>query len=724
MQRKSFIRKGPGLLACLAALVACLWLGQAGVATAASFLKMDAEDLREQTWNLNADRMVSLAGGDILEATENVELRMGGDVLRADFARYYVITGWVYLSGNVELMMGGDRLRAEEAEFNLSSKTGWLINGEIFLAEPHAYFRGERVTKHWGNVYSFRNAKVTACSGEVPAWSFSADNAIVEIDGYAQLWGTSFQVKDIPVLYSPYAILPAKTSRQSGFLMPEFGQSSTRGYYYNQPFFWAIDQSRDMTINEYYMSRKGFMHGVNYRSRGEEDEFLWLRLDFMHDRTVDRFDSSGKYDGDGYTRNNHSRYWVRGMYDWNTPVKGWKVRADLDWVSDQDFLREFRNASFGFDPTRRELFRDFRRDFTELTEKRRNTMMLFKEWDRVSFYLSGVYTQNQYLGNGNASRSSDDTVQRLPELNLYLHKGRIFQNLPLELHASAQGGYYYRREGTRGSRFDFSPRLSLPLRGEYGSLMVTGGFNSTWYNSDRRARDEETGKRAKKNATRLLPEISAEASTEFSRAFALATRGPMTKAGDSQWTAIRHSIVPRVAYQNRSTDSQGRNPNYERYDRLESVNELVYSVDNIITRKREQMLARQGENGEQELYAATDYLDILRLRLEQKYDIRESRRQEDREQYKRKPWRDVMAEISVAWDHLLTLNSRSFWSPENSRLTRHEHGVTVNIPEKGHLYAGMDFRQEVDDYVEQREEKHNRVVFEGDLNITGPLSVL
>ena len=113
---------------------------------------MQAEDERSVTWTLTADKVTSQNDSEILEAYGNVELRRGTEYLKADYARYYSSTKWVFLKGHVRALMGKDEMKAEEAEFDLSSRVGWLKHGEVFMDGPHIYFSGDRIDKHWGDV--------------------------------------------------------------------------------------------------------------------------------------------------------------------------------------------------------------------------------------------------------------------------------------------------------------------------------------------------------------------------------------------------------------------------------------------------------------------------------------------------------------------------------------------------------------------------------------------
>ena len=130
---------------------------------ATDVLTIPMEDTKEASWNLEADKLVTLSDNTIVEAQGGVVLQRGNDILKADFARYYSATNWVYLKGNVFVRMGKDDIHSDEAEFDLHSKTGWLTNGHVFMEGPHIYFSGSRIIKHWGDRYTFNKAKVTTC---------------------------------------------------------------------------------------------------------------------------------------------------------------------------------------------------------------------------------------------------------------------------------------------------------------------------------------------------------------------------------------------------------------------------------------------------------------------------------------------------------------------------------------------------------------------------------
>lgn len=683
--------------------------GLSHAAPSANPLVMETEDQRLVRWDLTAESITTLNDSEIMEAKGNVFLKRGNEYLKADFARYYMSTKWVYLQGNVVVHTGKDELQAEEAEFDLRSRVGWLKKGRIFMAGPHAYLAGDRIDKHWGDVYTFKQAKVTTCDGDAPAWSIAAEEAVVEIDGYARLSRSTFQVKDTPVAYTPYFLFPTKTTRQTGLLIPEYGRSSNNGVYYNQPFFWAINESSDLTLNEYVMEKRGFMHGIEYRARPAPDTTGWIRFDWLYDKVRETDDTTGRYSGDDLLRTNPERFWLRGMLDTRLPDPDWRFKADLDYVSDQYFLSEFKDGFSGFRRSRNELFELFNRELQEKDRDRVSGFLLTRDWERATIAFSSFYTQDPTLGHGNKPFKEDDTVQRLPQFDAFLHKGRIFPSLPLEIEANAQAGYMYRRSGTRGARYEIVPRVTVPVSTRYGSLIASAGVVQTMYETERPSHSGEDGDTMPRQDgdSRTLPEVNIAGTTEFARVFALDKKPlPLTNStvGQSQWTALRHSIQPRLEYRYRVNDDQDDNPYYSSDDRLVPKSELVYSITNVLTTKKESVVLTKNDAGEMTPSLKTAYVDLVRFRLEQAYDYREATRTDERDKYPRRPFGDVFSDLSLYVNEYMSLSTRNNWSPYLNEFTRHQSGVTFGLPEYGSIYVGYDLREALDEYSRKRDD--------------------
>lgn len=653
----------------------------------------------DSPWTLNADKLVSLDDGVIVEASGSVLLQRGEDYMKADFARYYTTTNWIFVQGNVEARMGRDMLNAAEAEFDLTSRTGWLKDGSIFIAGPHMYVTGEKVDKLFGDRYRFRDAKVTACDGDRPAWSLAADIADIEIDGYAKLSHTTLNILDIPVMDAPYMVLPAKTTRQSGLLMPDMGYSSLNGAFFSLPYFHVIDQSRDLTFYGSYMSRAGFMPGVEYRAHTRDQDKTWLAFDFLYDKHTFRAEGGDPVNAtDGKININEERYWLRGMGDGFLGDSGWRYRYNLDYVSDQNFLRQFRDMRTGFNHSRDALYDMFGRDLQEVDKNRVSEGFMYRDWDRFMLAVGFRYEEDSSLGHGNASHSDDTTVQRIP-VNAYLFKGSLMEGLPLELQGEVSSTYEYRARGVRGLRTEIHPELSLPVNLPGASMLVSGGVRQTYYNSSHETLGNERWTRGSGARDRFIPDVSAVAFTQFSRVWEMPEnelKAVAENAGRTSWTGVRHRVQPRVSYEWTPDRDQSENPIFEDMDRIKPSQRVRASVTNIFTARRATVSGARGT------YTTSEsYFDPVRWELATGYDIDEAGRQDYRDIYGRRPWMDAYSYLEFSPLNWLSLWNRLYVSMYGDGVTRSDTGATLSNARWGSWSVSYSTRSKYYNYLDE-----------------------
>ena len=147
--------------------------------------------------------------------------------------------------GNCVYITGSTLVLGEGMDFDLSTRTGTVMNGRV--SGDNFLLSGERINKLGANRYQVYKGAYTTCLDCAQSWTIRADDVDVEIEGYAYMRNVSIFIKDAPVIWLPYLIIPVKTHRQTGLLFPKFG-FATLGFRYVQPFFWAINRSTDMTF--------------------------------------------------------------------------------------------------------------------------------------------------------------------------------------------------------------------------------------------------------------------------------------------------------------------------------------------------------------------------------------------------------------------------------------------------------------------------------------------
>jgi LPS-assembly protein len=678
----------------------------------------DAPPATPQSWRLLADRTAASHDNKYIEAFGNVVLDRGTDYIRADYARYYQATKWVFLKGGVEARFQGDFLKAEEAEFDLETNTGWLKNGQVFMEDPHMYFEGAILKKTGPETYEFREATVTVCDGDRPAWSIKSSRGDITMDGYAHLWGPRFQILDQPLLLAPYAVIPVKTKRQSGFLLPEIGSSDRLGITYDQPYYQVIDEEQDVTLYSHLMTAKGLMLGAEYRLVPDIHTKGIFKLDYLYDQETE---SQSLYsDNKEMSRSNHSRWWARGKFDGYLFEPDWNLKLDLDLVSDQDYLREFSRGFSGFKKSRQDFLQYFGRDIEDSdSELRVNRLLLSRNWANVGFQGLLEYTQNlEYGSNNNLSnhdRDDDPTLQRLPELDLHLYQTQLL-NTPLTIEGSSQLASFWREYGTTGTRLDLHPVIGLPLHFEFGSVIPKGGIRSTtWFVEKYEGEDPEVDADTS-TPSRFLPDFSTSAYTEFSRIFTL-TEESDVPADDDSFTILKlkHAVQPRLEYTYIPFSDQDKYPYFDEIDRIEAKNELKYSLTNIFTCKTGKVQPSPDEQGKTGL--KIDFFDLARLRFEQLYDIREETRNNDTDKYPNRPFSDILADLTTRVTPWLFLTNKTWYSPYEGHVTEHEHALSVHYGEDIFASFSMDFLEEIDEYLRQEQERERIASFGGGFGI-------
>lgn len=668
----------------------------------------------ERQWTFTAERIVAQHDSEYVQAWGNATLRSGENYLKADFVRYYESTKWVYLKGGVQARWEGDFYQADEAEFDLSTMTGWLTNGKVFVAQPHLYFESSMVRKLKGDSYTFKDAKVTACSGEVPAWSFTAEEGHINLDGYARLWHARFNVKDVTVLYTPYMRLPVSRERKSGFLKPQWSFSDRVGFGVNLPWFQVIDDERDLTVYPNYMSDRGMMYGLEYRSATDPESKAYIRGDYLYDQKLgDDLPSKYRFEEDGLTRQNHDRYWLRSKYDGHLFSPDWKVKVDTDYVSDQDYLREFKHGYSGYLTNRDEMLEQFNRGLDVIdSTNRTSTALITRDYDNFGLAGKVAYTENLVYRNNNRPQGLDPTVQYFPNIQAFAFKQSLWGSL-FEWEGTADYQYLWRERGTKAHRIDIRPRMSVPLKAGGVTVMPYLGFRQTFWAYEGFQDEPENVDEDEDFQNRFVPEAGVSLFAEAHKVWDLSDPDEEAEPGDSHWTKLLHQVQPRVEY-SYAYDSEKRQEERPYFDRDDDVlrnNRLTYSLVNVFDRKR-QTLTVDPDNVNSKPKIATDYLEFARLRLEQSYDFEEADRDEGLDDYPRRPFSDILAELRLRPLKYVNLYSRTWISPYEAKITEHENILELFHDDYGSVYFGYDVLNTIREY-DRRNENDYQIIRAG-----------
>ena len=594
-------------------------------------------------WQINADRIDYDQGRNEYIAQGDVSVTRQDRTLTADRIRLNQNTGDAQADGHVRLISDSDVLSGSHLELNLNTETGTLTDGTVFISKNHLYLSGRKIHKTGLQSYSAEHISITACDGPDPAWKLTGRDFKATIEGYGSAKHTALWAGHIPILYSPYLFFPVKLKRQSGLLMPEFGYSDRKGAEYLQPLFWAINDSSDATLYSHFMSERGLRNGIEYRYVLDEDTMGALFVEGFKDFKIDdgQPDNTKRwgYEDDTVTRENKDRYWFRMKHNQGL-AGGLNARLDLDVVSDQDYLNEFKSGYNGFNATREYFQSTFGRDIDDYNDPiRLNRFNLNRIWNQYSFNTDFRWYDDVIKRRQNAE---NDTLQQLPAVSLDGTR-QTMGRWPLYFDLTSSYTHFYRIDGTRGQRADIYPRVYYPFDlFQALSLEPSVGVRGTaWHIDHYETRPDHD----RDNLYRGLYDFKLDVSTEFYRIF---------DSGIGGSDLIKHAITPEVIYEYIPEEDQSDYPVFDTIDRIERKNLVTYGFTNIFTARTSR------QTGDLEKRYA--YTQFLRFKLSQSFDINKHYEDDPR------PFSNVTAELDLTPGAYVGLDTDAQWSVYDDRL--------------------------------------------------------
>lgn len=206
----------------------------------------------------------------------------------------------------------------------------------------------------------------------------------------------------IPVLYTPKLIVPIKTERQTGLLPPKVGYSSTDGFTYYQPFFWAISRSKDATISLNYEGNRGEGGDINYRYVRTEQSKGTVDFNYIHE---------SEPVSDKRWRSN-----LKHSEDFGSSLTG---RLNLSAISDRDYFVDYSDNS--------DLYT------SQWLESKGS---LLKNWQRYSLLTEFRHFKNLFI-------DEETTLQKLPEITFNAHRQKMGKT-PLYFKVESKATHFWR----------------------------------------------------------------------------------------------------------------------------------------------------------------------------------------------------------------------------------------------------------------------------------------
>jgi LPS-assembly protein len=285
--------------------------------------------------------------GNTFYADGDVDIRYGTMRLRADHAQYNAETGEARVSGHVRFDSDTQSLEASEGSYNLKTGKGVfhqvrgavravrLSNRNVLVSQNPFSFEARRVERLDDRTYAITGAWVTVCPPDHAVWKFYTARATIHVEKSAKLHNATFRMKGIPVLWLPYASVPVgKRLRQSGFLVPEVGNSSRKGFTLGEGFYWAPVTWFDTTLIGQLFSRRGPALTLDMRAKPADGFAMTYHFFGVDDRGLP--DANGVRVPQG----GHESHLTM---DAALP-NGWRAVADVNTLSSLTFRLAFSST--------------------------------------------------------------------------------------------------------------------------------------------------------------------------------------------------------------------------------------------------------------------------------------------------------------------------------------------------------------------------------------------
>jgi LPS-assembly protein len=402
--------------------------------------------------------------GDVYKLRGYVVIHFRNFVVQADDVTYNDATGDVTANGHL-IFEGGphdEHITATHGTLNTQTETGKFYD---VIGMTGAKFRGKNVILTSSNPFVFTGKEVdrvgpdhyvvyhgviTTCQLPQPKWEYHAEKIDVTVGADAKIYHSNFRLHGIPIFYFPYVEHPIDNlGRQTGFLIPNIGQSSQKGTIVGDAFYWAISPSEDLSLGAEYYSHRGWAEHTAFRAKPNEKS----TIDFRYFQVIDRLGEGG----------------VDSRLQADT-----KLPFDIRAVANIDYLSSF-------------IFREaFAESYLEAINSEVKSVAFFtKSFDTLSFNVMASRYQNflgtnQCLSNGayvpcsassttpliNTGGDSAILIVHAPSFELSSIEREIASSrLFLSLDAGAEG--VSRSEPSLGTTGTVVNNYSVPLLGRY-----------------------------------------------------------------------------------------------------------------------------------------------------------------------------------------------------------------------------------------------------------------
>jgi LPS-assembly protein len=523
--------------------------------------------------------------GRVSYADGNVDLRYQNTRLRADHVEYNNDTKVAVARGHVQLDYMTQHVEADEAHYEMRTGHGTFFHVRAtfsidrhptptLLVSPNPlYFEAEEAERLDEHTYRIKKAWMTVCDPDKPTWKFYAPEATVYLQKSVHLENGDFRIFSVPVLYLPYATFPAGKERESGFMIPNIGDSSNKGYIFGESYYWAPTDWMDAALGGTYYSRRGWGQRADLRMRPWENAKLDVTYTGVIDRGLEQPQVPGEPPVPAINQGGHE---ARLLFTALLP-DGWRAVADLDNLSSLTYRLAWSET------------------FSQAVNSEvRNSAFLTNNFRGFSLNFAALSYQN-YLS---ASPDTFVSLRTAPEVRFGSVDQSPFHQLPIYFSFEGFSDALHRSDTVEVKpldtpnfvgRSELAPSVTMPLHlGAWLDVTPTFTLRSTYYGGQ-----QQNGVFVDRAFFRTTEEFSFDIRPPtFDRIW--------SKSG-TKW---KHVIEPDIVYKYvNGVNDFARFIRFDEDETLTDTNEIQYGIT--------QRLYRRKKGGDAE--------ELVSWRLVQKY---------------------------------------------------------------------------------------------------------
>jgi LPS-assembly protein len=445
----------------------------------------------------------------VIEAIGEVVIAHKQETIYGQTAKFNFGTGDFDIQGDVRFKTKDVSLHGSAIHYNLNTTMMSIQDARMYTGLYHFVAKSvDRISK---DVYVAKGVEFSTCQDCPESWSIYGENVEITVNEYVRVTNALLKVNGADLMYIPYIIFPIKKDRSSGILFPVLGSRLGEGLTYQQPWFWAISDDKDLTIAPLFSEKRGGGGSLEYRQAFNQISNLEAFSFFTNDQIY----VPGKFQRNEKSGEKYFRYFnnIDAQY---FPSLNWSFGVNHTAMKDLDYLADY-HPIFGPYITGSEIG-------TNLNLNGRTNLF--------EFGLQGTLYNNLLnpdpVAYNEYSKLDPTYVQVLPKIHLsmmpveiFSSKNNLFNQMQLGFYADQSTFHQNHFEESasilrNAQRVNVIPSTSLKIYDDRRFKLET---NYTFDNQFYRFRDKDEDK-FKKYAGKLKTEFSFG----FDRVFGIARK--------------------------------------------------------------------------------------------------------------------------------------------------------------------------------------------------------